>query len=164
MAIQQWLIEGIPPLTNLETVELKFALLTRSPEPATETDEDTTDLAKRAVFAKLLCYDQTPWNPADYFATNDGVAYLRGLGGRPGMKAGPGACGRVSCSWKAAIWWCNDANEFKLLESYGSIADGAANIVNNCFRDGNFDFQQRAVGGQIFHETQWNVIVREDEC
>ncbi|KAL4778227.1 hypothetical protein BJX76DRAFT_362933 [Aspergillus varians] len=141
-------------------------LLTRSPvsvtEKETETEEDGSDLTKRAVFTELRCFDQTQWNPAGYLPIEQGIDYLRGLSGRPGMRAGPAACGRVSCSWGAAIWWCNDANEFKLLESYDSIADGAANIVRHCFRDGNF--QPRVVGGQIFHETNWNVIVREDDC
>ncbi|KAL3489206.1 hypothetical protein BJX62DRAFT_209728 [Aspergillus germanicus] len=143
-------------------------LLKRSPVPVavteagTEEDSGVIDLAKRTDFASLLCYDQTPWEPAGYHAINEGIAYLRGLSGRPGMRAGPSACGRVSCSWNAAIWWCNDANEFKLLESYNSIADGAAILSQHCFRDGNWE--PRVVGGQIFHETNWNVIVREDEC
>ncbi|KAL5335711.1 hypothetical protein BJX70DRAFT_410333 [Aspergillus crustosus] len=134
-------------------------LLTRN---SAETEPNEPALAKRAVFAELRCFDQTEWEPADYHAINEGVEYLRGVGGRPGMRAGPAACGRVSCSRGGAIWWCNDANEFKLLESYNSIADGAANLVQNCFRDGNWE--PRVVGGQIFHETDWNVIVRADDC
>jgi hypothetical protein len=27
---------------------------------------------------------------------------------RPGASPGPRRCGRVSCSWSSAIWWCND--------------------------------------------------------
>lgn len=36
------------------------------------------------------------------------MAYLRGYPGMPELGPGPGACSRVSCSDKAAIYWCND--------------------------------------------------------
>jgi hypothetical protein len=38
----------------------------------------------------------------------DGINYLRRIGGQPSMSAGPGTCGRVSCSYRTAIYWCND--------------------------------------------------------
>lgn len=38
----------------------------------------------------------------------DGINYLMRVGGQPSNGPGPGACGRVSCSYNAAIWWCND--------------------------------------------------------
>jgi hypothetical protein len=41
----------------------------------------------------------------------DGVNYLRGLNGMPTNGPGPGACGRVSCSYASAIWWCNDVSK-----------------------------------------------------
>lgn len=34
-----------------------------------------------------------------------GVDYLRGVKGKP--VNGARQCGRVSCEWHAAIWWCN---------------------------------------------------------
>lgn len=40
----------------------------------------------------------------------DGIKYLRGVTGKPSMGPGPGNCGRVSCSWNAAIYWCNDVS------------------------------------------------------
>lgn len=39
-----------------------------------------------------------------------GIQYLRGLKGRPSNGPGPGNCGRVSCSYDNAIWWCNDVS------------------------------------------------------
>jgi hypothetical protein len=39
-----------------------------------------------------------------------GIRHLRGVGGKPTNGPGPGNCGKVSCSNKAAIWWCNDVS------------------------------------------------------
>ena len=41
-------------------------------------------------------------------AIDQGITYLRGVTGKPGNGPGPNNCGRVSCSYNAAIWWCND--------------------------------------------------------
>ncbi|EWZ00977.1 hypothetical protein FOYG_00683 [Fusarium oxysporum NRRL 32931] len=40
---------------------------------------------------------------------NQGISYLRRIKGKPRNGPGPGNCGRVSCSFNSAIWWCNDA-------------------------------------------------------
>lgn len=39
-----------------------------------------------------------------------GIDYLRGVAGSPTNGPGPGNCGRVSCDYGAAIWWCNDVS------------------------------------------------------
>lgn len=38
----------------------------------------------------------------------DGITYLKGVPGKPSNGPGPGTCGRVSCSYDSAIYWCND--------------------------------------------------------
>ncbi|KAL2854258.1 hypothetical protein BJY01DRAFT_232004 [Aspergillus pseudoustus] len=38
----------------------------------------------------------------------EGITYLRSVSGRPTNGPGPGNCGRVSCPYNSAIWWCND--------------------------------------------------------
>lgn len=47
----------------------------------------------------------------------NGIQYLRSLNGRPTNGPGPGNCGRVSCAYDNAIWWCNDvsSSSFHLL-------------------------------------------------
>lgn len=45
-----------------------------------------------------------------YGAIEDGIDYLRHVPFQPTNGPGPGNCGRVSCSWNAAIWWCNDVS------------------------------------------------------
>lgn len=72
-----------------------------------DTDGRST-LERRTDFsgAKVECWDQR----VDSSEIRTGERYLRGLTGRPTNKAGPGTCGRVSCSWNSAIWWCNDVS------------------------------------------------------
>ena len=48
------------------------------------------------------------WEPGSSAHIKDGVEYLRRISGKPGQGPGPSSCGRVSCSWDSAIWWCND--------------------------------------------------------
>ncbi|CEJ87472.1 hypothetical protein VHEMI04426 [[Torrubiella] hemipterigena] len=87
-----------------------------------------------------------------------GIQYLRGLKGRPSNGPGPGNCGRVSCSYDNAIWWCNDTKQTKTLQSFSSIADGAQFIESHCVSNNG------ALAGQVFHPTGWNVIVRSSKC
>ncbi|KKY32191.1 hypothetical protein UCDDA912_g07867 [Diaporthe ampelina] len=100
------------------------------------------------------------WAPAAYMITLDGINYLRNITGRPASSPGPGSCGRVSCEWGTSIWWCNDSDERKELDSWGQIADAAEDITRQCFwyaRD-----KSLMTGGQIFQPDGWNVVVRHE--
>ncbi|OAQ72121.1 hypothetical protein VFPPC_00170 [Pochonia chlamydosporia 170] len=94
---------------------------------------------------------------------NEGVKYLKGVKGQPTNGPGPGNCGRVSCSYDSAIWWCNDNHASKTLDSFTSIANGAAKIVSSCNRPMGNPFYH-FTSGQAFHKDGWNVIVRKDWC
>ncbi len=50
------------------------------------------------------------WPLADKGRIIEGIAYLRGVPAAPRNGPGPGYCGRVSCSYNAAIYWCNDVS------------------------------------------------------
>ncbi|KAJ4205006.1 hypothetical protein NW759_014672 [Fusarium solani] len=98
---------------------------------------------------------------------SQGIYYLRSVKGKPRNGPGPGNCGRVSCSFNSAIWWCNDNAKPKTLNSFGSIADGAAFIVKKCYipdRGPPVPGKWNMISGQAFHHTNWNVIVRKDKC
>ncbi|KFY95103.1 hypothetical protein V498_03520 [Pseudogymnoascus sp. VKM F-4517 (FW-2822)] len=73
----------------------------------------------------------------------EGIRYLRGVKGRPSTNTGPA--------------WCSRDPKGKTLESFGSIADGAQSLIQMCSNHGG-------VGGQVFHPTNWNVIVKKDFC
>lgn len=57
------------------------------------------------------CKPPFGWKPGRTRAALEGINYLEGLPGSPVSGPGPGLCGRVSCSWDTAIWWCNDVRE-----------------------------------------------------
>ncbi|KAK3402526.1 hypothetical protein B0T20DRAFT_388235 [Sordaria brevicollis] len=92
----------------------------------------------------------------------DGINYLRGVKGRPGNGPGPNRCGRVSCAYSWAIFWCNeDPTAAKELDSYNIIADAAQIIQDEC----KIEYGQRCFGwveGQVFMKDRWSVIVRQD--
>ncbi|KAJ0425831.1 hypothetical protein BJY00DRAFT_298414 [Aspergillus carlsbadensis] len=115
--------------------------------PATDESHEDSD---------FVLVKRTDFSDTNYFCEKS----VQGVGGRPGDGAGPGACARVSCSYDSAIYWCNDDPNGKLLESYGSIADGAERIMVECVAGSDL----QCTGGQTFHKTNWNVIVREDSC
>lgn len=48
------------------------------------------------------------FDPAKAIAIWEGINHLNHVSGRPVSRPGPGVCGRVSCSYNSAIWWCND--------------------------------------------------------
>ncbi|KAF6813785.1 hypothetical protein CPLU01_14570 [Colletotrichum plurivorum] len=114
-----------------------------------------SSLQKRATFAQHNCYN---FGICKTGAIRSGINYLRGIGGQPTNGPGPGNCGRVSCSENSGIWWCNDSASSKNLSSFASIADGAQWIVDRC------NYGCDYTGGQAFHETSWNVIVRPNSC
>ncbi|KAL5338580.1 hypothetical protein BJX70DRAFT_194892 [Aspergillus crustosus] len=91
-----------------------------------------------------------------------GITYLRKVHGTPTMGPGPNACGRVSCSYNAAIFWCNTSKSVKKLPAYNNIADGAQVILNICINrmyDG-----AEFTSGLLHHNDDWDVIVRHDKC
>lgn len=55
------------------------------------------------------------------------------------------------------------SNKPKTLNSFGSIADGAQYIMGKC-KSVAFLLVKPKTGGQAFHKTNWNVIVRSDRC
>ncbi|KAF5007077.1 hypothetical protein FDECE_6581 [Fusarium decemcellulare] len=132
-----------------------------------DDDEDRVTLEKRTDFSNANTNCNFPGNLAYAPRVDQGIKYLRGVKGKPGMPAGPGACGWVSCGYNAGIWWCNDDKMSKTLNSFGSIADGAQRVRDKCSHrfsnpGGTGDIMR--VKGQAFHSTHWNVIVREIKC
>ncbi|KKK16636.1 hypothetical protein P175DRAFT_0516994 [Aspergillus ochraceoroseus IBT 24754] len=125
--------------------------------------EKRAELAKRTDFSDASYFCGGRWEYCNAGAIAEGRAYLFGLSGRPTNSPGPGACGRVSCSYNAAIYWCNDDTKPKTLESFGSIGDGVWELEKHCRRIG-WNPSGLSIAGQIFHKTNWNVIVRKDSC
>ncbi|KAK4194375.1 hypothetical protein QBC40DRAFT_319890 [Triangularia verruculosa] len=131
------------------------------PAPSPDDDDDGSSLQSRnGLLFKTPTVDHRDCDinyvKADIRRINDGIRYLRGLSGTAKNGPGWGNCGRVSCSWTAAIWWCNDNAEEKEVQ-WGDIADGAEYLTNKCQQP------RRKVRGQVFYTDNWNVIVRMDQ-
>ena len=84
----------------------------------------TAPLESRAYYIESIHCD---WG-GDYCSGQsilDGIKYLRGVPGQPKTGPGPGNCGRVSCSYNSAIYWCNDVSQkpFPLLATGRSMTN-----------------------------------------
>ncbi|KAF8850124.1 hypothetical protein BDZ45DRAFT_680021 [Acephala macrosclerotiorum] len=143
--------------------------------PDFETEFPPTDkksLARRAVAAEKRDNEKRytvesyfcggRWAYCDFDSIISGVNYLDGVSGSPTNGPGPGNCGRVSCSYDAAIYWCNDHTTSYTLNSFADIATGADNIAVNCYID--IGDGVLWTSGQQFYTDSWNVIVRQDSC
>ncbi|KAK7917538.1 hypothetical protein PG985_011146 [Apiospora marii] len=72
----------------------------------------------------------------------DGIDYLRVKSScQAGFQAGHTFCQRVSCSYKSAIYVCNENNEAPVSPSCDAVADHAQYILDNC--------QETAMGQHI---------------
>lgn len=116
--IPEWEVElypGGPMVKARGTVEeVRAEMIKRNPDfethypiNTTVIDEEFTALDKRTDFTGSTHYCAN-MGPARLWRVKEGIAYLRGLKGQPTNGPGPGACGRVSCSWNSGIWWCNN--------------------------------------------------------
>ncbi|KAF3769311.1 hypothetical protein M406DRAFT_75793 [Cryphonectria parasitica EP155] len=164
-------------LTIEGTKQDVFHSITRVDPDAAANINNTVNAITTALFANHTSsaipgiHDDATYTPINHFCNvagwgrcsvdrlYQGIAYLDGVPGQPSNGPGPGTCGRVSCSYSAAIFWCNDNMETKVLDSFGSIGDGVERIIDVC------SVGSRAlVDGQQFFSDGWNAIARYDAC
>lgn len=124
--IPEWEVEVTPGgekvLLNGTVEEVYHELVKLNPnydvDFADQFAERKRDLAKRDLFPqdRVGCNPgPNNWDLCRLGAIEEGIDYLKGLSGHPRNGGGPGACGRVSCSYNAAIYWCNDVSDSVLL-------------------------------------------------
>lgn len=176
--IIQWKVEVSPGQTEIlngTAQEVYDQILEINPDFIL-AEPDEADLEARGVQKRAVHCGN--WPLADKGRIQEGINYLRGVGGQPFHGPGPGKCGRVSCSYNAAIWWCNDVSMARglfivlllifpfntkntgaiVLDSFNAIANSAQHTVNTCAPSVN------QVSGQNFEASNWNTIVRSDSC
>ncbi|KAL2824483.1 hypothetical protein BDW59DRAFT_162370 [Aspergillus cavernicola] len=121
----------------------------------TRFNNDSPSLMKRVDFdhTEYFCHDGVVNGRKDQL--RDGIDYLRSIGGTP--EEAPNTCGRVSCSYNTAIYWCNNNDETHYLRSYATIADGAQWLLDTCGGDGS-------PGGEVYTPDNWGVRVVVDAC
>ncbi|KAJ4418566.1 hypothetical protein N0V85_001399 [Neurospora sp. IMI 360204] len=125
----------------------------------------TTESDSSYELQSLVC---NVFDYAQRTATTKGIEYLKGVPGAPANGPGPGNCGRVSCAYESAIYWCNDNPDFKSLDSYGSIGWAAQFVLDSdnsdCGKIWGELPEDNGVKGQVFVKGNWNVVVRKDDC
>ncbi|KAK3989081.1 hypothetical protein QBC44DRAFT_370457 [Cladorrhinum sp. PSN332] len=90
----------------------------------------------------------------------DGVNYLMSVPGKPRMDAGPGKCIRVSCSWDAAIFMCNDNDHEYYLNAFTDVSSAAYFLYNQC-RSGDI---YGHMSSQVWYKEHWNTMIKWDKC
>ncbi|KAM7202258.1 hypothetical protein V8F33_002975 [Rhypophila sp. PSN 637] len=129
--------------------------------PASKAETPSPAMKRRSIRGRGVQFCNQ-FRQANVGTIRDGVNYLRRLGGQATLAPGPGRCSRVSCSYDAAIYWCNDNTVSKTV-TWDGIANSAGHITEVCpwttVNQWN-DF----VSGQNFERTNWNTIVRWDDC
>ncbi|KAK3402525.1 hypothetical protein B0T20DRAFT_449583 [Sordaria brevicollis] len=143
-----------------EKKNIAFKQISDVPPPST-LDDLTKNRWDPSVH-RLMCFKND--NLADLEAIERGIKYLNKIPGKPVNGPGPGNCGRVSCSWNSAIYWCNNDTEVKTLDSFRAIADGAQFVLNNCpFHPILFSgLGGWGVEGSVTMKDGWTVVVRGD--
>ncbi|KAK0666739.1 hypothetical protein QBC41DRAFT_338878 [Cercophora samala] len=130
------------------TSNIKFAdthtLLTRDDNPVRDSWE---------------CNYKVNVGPANSVNIRDGARYLSAIDSPPPKNA-PLGCGRVSCAYNSAIWWCND-NSFEYEITWKNIASSAWTLQDECsFWDGNTE----KVCAWEKMQKKWKVYVLGASC
>ncbi|KAK2040999.1 hypothetical protein LZ31DRAFT_568316 [Colletotrichum somersetense] len=121
--------------------------------------QEGREQAKLFPTDKVLC-QKDGWENVDYSQADVGIHYLRTVKGRPRLDPGPANCGRVSCGYEAAIWFCNDNTHEITINSFAQIADMVDVIEWYCTTRWRHQYH-----GQAFHPTDnWNVYIHRDTC
>jgi len=78
--------------------------------PAEHKSTGSAALEPRQYYVPDHWFCHGRWYPAVQGRIDEGVNYLNTIEGKPVLGPGPATCARVSCSYGAAIWWCNDVS------------------------------------------------------
>lgn len=175
-------------IAQAQAINPGFALQEVGPKPAPEAAKLRRggSLSRRGPLSRRGVDFCLNFGNADVDAILEGVDYLHRLGGSANMRAGPRVCSRVSCSWNSAIYLCNDVsalspksggggggmgarliwwesqNSGPKSVTWNGVANSAAHITEVCPWRGADAW--RYTSGQNFEQSQWNTIVREDNC
>jgi hypothetical protein len=93
--------------THLKTLNPNFEN-EYPPVNVTTPSNRSGTLAKRYDVSSHFCEGR--WVTTESSFIRHGISYLNGVRGQPRNGPGPSNCGRVSCSYDSAIWWCNDVS------------------------------------------------------
>ncbi|KAI1323763.1 hypothetical protein F5Y16DRAFT_424697 [Xylariaceae sp. FL0255] len=133
------------------------------PDPLSTSTEvtyltDSSSLSRR-VYTNTICnVGLSAAAPTERI--EEGIIYLENIKGTCTNGPGPGNCGRISCSYNSAIYWCND-NPYPFTQDCSRFAAYAAEAEGTC----SYNTSKGAyVRGQAFDSASFNVMVGYDKC
>ncbi|KAK4664595.1 uncharacterized protein QC763_512170 [Podospora pseudopauciseta] len=129
--------------SNIQTVD-PHALMARGSSPESQSVNCHLDSGKGAA----NCVD-----------IRDGTRYLGSIDS-PAPNNSPHSCGRVSCAYNSAIWWCNDNDSVKET-TWKNMASSAWFLQDNCLY---YERRTEKVSAQEFMKDEWNIYVTGDRC
>ncbi|KAL4949047.1 hypothetical protein BDW69DRAFT_175261 [Aspergillus filifer] len=91
----------------------------------------------------------------------NGIWYLRDGPEDSVATLDPDMCWRLSCSWGAAISWCNSDKKNRKAVRFHDIARDAQTITDGCF------LGIRGEGWRMLDhrpEINWQVVAHQDDC
>ncbi|KAK3997918.1 hypothetical protein QBC44DRAFT_303042 [Cladorrhinum sp. PSN332] len=138
-----WNAEYLEPVIADQNAEAKSAARSVTGDVASLQKRDWTECKTRGGGAQTA-------------AIRDGISYLRGLSGEARNGPGPRNCGRVSCSYSSAIWYCNNNNYAKSMPWY-HIANAAQVLLDQCSWTNIGGYRYAA--GERHHDDGWFTIV-----
>lgn len=93
--------------------ETTTAAATKTAGSSNVAQEELAHLVTDWNIATSLCGGK--WQATSVRRVREGIGYLRRVRGQPNSQAGPSRCGRVSCAYNSAIWWCNDVSSLLMF-------------------------------------------------
>ncbi|KAL9115525.1 MAG: hypothetical protein Q9227_000846 [Pyrenula ochraceoflavens] len=175
-----WEVEphaGAKPLVVSGTVQDVYAAASKinpnfEAERCNHTSASKRDIVEATASpseSNLNCDEVQGWHGADLRYIQDGLKHLRGLEGYAASSPGPGTCGRVSCSYASAIWWCNDVpilqNINPMKVAWEAISNSVDYSISNCpLCPGGGPYDAPCIFAQNFMPKGWNTIIRSDDC
>ncbi|KAI1191549.1 hypothetical protein F5B17DRAFT_284531 [Nemania serpens] len=106
---------------------------------------------------RVVCGD----NFADPSRIGQGIDFLRHLPDSATCTNAARSCGRISCSWKSGIFWCNQKSVFSDEYKCNMFGSYATRVVDEC---AIYDSNPRVSGANIDDELNLSVVVGKAKC
>ncbi|KAI3332150.1 hypothetical protein HD806DRAFT_184132 [Xylariaceae sp. AK1471] len=157
----QGTVQEVFAQANAIRAKLGFPL---EPHPTSNTNTTVFSRNEDSLTArqwdKDICNVGLPGSAAAHII-DDGIKFVSKSTADCSLGAGPGTCGRISCSYNAAIYWCNDNNHQASWKCH-DFATFAKSVRNHCtWTDEQLSLE---VWGQSFDIQNFNVMVGKDTC
>ncbi|KAI1075520.1 hypothetical protein F5B20DRAFT_585116 [Whalleya microplaca] len=151
--------------TSLQDIEAQIQAVNPSFDWANKNSTDESyKTANEGYYGEVRC-NIPGYKAAVSTHILEGIDYLSRLTGDctagPADGSGKGNCGRVSCSWNSAIFYCNDNLE-PHTEPCNAFATYAHDVLFTCWQ--RIHYTSTWTQGQQFGPSNFNVVVGKDYC